>query len=390
MNKGIQTLLICQQTNNNKNPYFKGISLSNVTDRQLESIRLWPDKQQRAFSALLSLYGTPEAIMRDPNITVTQERIADKGKISISSVIRMLKRAQEEGLLFSWNTGPACKYRLENSFRSLEFLSSLRHYFRNFLFISLALILSKPSLTQADRPLILNDLNLLERTGTSTGPRTATSGAMLYLTDNTWLYSTKETGPKNKKCTLEQFEAKLTGENMEHFTEEQLEQLAQYPKESVKYARQMLTKDMAAGKIITNQFGYVLAISRNHAQKPSKTGIQQPTRHVQAYKESDEEIRARLQDRRERIRVKAAAQGINPAAYTVAELQLLMNGYELMSNAERQQVDKKKPILPYIPHPEEPTRDKNSHVEPVTNWNDMIMIAPVPYIDEQSEWEEVL
>lgn len=51
------------------------------------------------------------------------------------------------------------------------------------------------------------------------------------------------------------------------FNEEQLLKLAEYPKAALEYANKIITKDLHAGKNITNQFGYFEAIVKSFIKK---------------------------------------------------------------------------------------------------------------------------
>lgn len=55
------------------------------------------------------------------------------------------------------------------------------------------------------------------------------------------------------------------------FTEEQLLKLAEYPKPALEYANKIITKDLHAGKHISNQFGYFEAIVQAFLKKQPTT-----------------------------------------------------------------------------------------------------------------------
>jgi len=60
------------------------------------------------------------------------------------------------------------------------------------------------------------------------------------------------------------------------FTQEQLTQLAEFPKHILEHANKKLAQELLGGKSISNQFGYFLSICRNYKQ-PQATYTQKAT-----------------------------------------------------------------------------------------------------------------
>ena len=207
--------------------------------------------------------------------------IAIKTKLSVATVKRSISRLSRLGIIQSiWRPYNTCEYIINEFFKLPSTMKLMKDYF--FCFLSVSLLLSvRSSNPERELLLILKDFNLLKCTGTTstTTPKSTSpyGEKLLYLPDSTWYFGRDCTGVPNKKRSFVEFEAlfSFTQEKeqyMQAFTEEQLTTLAQYPKASLEYAQKMLTRDMAAGKGITNLFSYFHAICKAHAEKAPKTG----------------------------------------------------------------------------------------------------------------------
>jgi len=236
-----------------------------------------------------------------------------------------------------------------------------------------------------------------------------------------WLYRTEEIGEPNKKRTFEQFEALFFNEReqyMNNFSQEQLVQLSPYSKEVLSYATKMLTKDMAGGKPITNQFAYFKSICERQKNKTPQAGYAKPTtrptsgpqsayKHVEFISETDfdfvynsEKVLHNCMLHDETFH-KGAARVENPKwkLITVEQQQQVMREIHVDCTC-RQLVDRS--------IHDEPVVDKKETTEPVTklhtfDWNSLVPEPkvvtechtledpPAQYIGEEyGEFEEVL
>lgn len=194
--------------------------------------------------------------------------IAKVTGLSIRTVQRSIKRLIKHGILESiWRPYNTCIYLLHDFFKSESLLSKLKWFFVGLF--SLSSLVSEGGV----RLLILKEV-IYKCTGTNSVMSNNIAAQDLYLSPAApWLYSS-EKGEPNKKMTFEQFEAQFFKKEqyMNTFTQDQLQQLAQYPKETLSYATKMLTKDMGAGKTITNQFAYFKSICERHKNKTPEMG----------------------------------------------------------------------------------------------------------------------
>jgi len=81
----------------------------------------------------------------------------------------------------------------------------------------------------------------------------------------------------NKMSSIESYIFFVEEREPMELTKEELLQIAQKPKEAVDYARHIVKLDLAAGKQISNLFGYVMGIIERHEQRIPKTGKSEAT-----------------------------------------------------------------------------------------------------------------
>lgn len=224
-------------------------------------------------------------------------------------------------------------------------------------------------------------------TGTNIALNTNHVKQDLYSTQERYeLFRTEIKGEPNQKISFDQFEAIYFPKKesyMNNFTEEQLVQLAQYSKDTLNYATKMFTKDMASGKQMGSQFDYFKSICFRYASKTPKTGttkFHEPV-NTKKWQADDEDIRERLNQRKQNIIAKAKELGVYNDSYTLEDLRLLCKGYKVVLSNDKQDVDLSS------------TEVRIPTQEPVTQWNDLIFdkgnaIIPPVYEDE-AIWEEI-
>ncbi len=337
--------------------------------------------------------------------------MAKETGLGVATVKRSIIRLADLGIIQSWAKGySACTYLLNEFFKQKKIMAMFKVYFIGFFAIS-----ALSSGINRELVLTLNELNLLKSTGTNIVLSNNIAAQDLYLPDSAWLYRS-EKGVPNKKITFEQFEAQFFKQEqyMNNFTQDQLLQLVHYPKETLSYATKMLTKDMAAGKEITNQFAYFKSICERAKIKTPQTGSVKPTtrpttgaqsiyKHEEREQESDyvfaRNLELKLHERRnDETLHKAVFRVENPKwkRITVEEQQQIMTDIHQDCNC-RQLVDRSL-------H-EESVVDKKETTEPVgMNWNSLVQAKPeVPVSDnipdfmseqhlgeEYGEFQEVL
>ena len=255
MNKSIPNILTSQALNN---------------DIILDYIGFLRDRLYVSDQLILKLIVTN---LKNHNIfDYSHALIAKITGLSIRTVQRSIIRLVKHGILKSiWRPYNTCIYFLHDLFNNPSIIKKLKWLFIGIF--SLGLLAPKEGV----RLLILKDV-IYKRTCTNIVMSTNIAAQDLYLSAAVpWLYGT-EKGEPNKKVTFEQFEAQFFKEEqyMNNFTEEQLLQLAQYPKETLSYATKMLTKDMSDGKAITNQFAYFKSICERLKNKTPQRDVQQP------------------------------------------------------------------------------------------------------------------
>lgn len=215
----------------------------------------------------------------------TVARLASMCRVSVSTVERAIRKFIELGIITKqWRAFQSNIYQFTEYFMQEENQKKLWLYFNMMVVFDVNSLTSKPA-ASANEGLLYYKEELLIANAASALNKTALKKqqqACLYLPDRTWYYKDmiNETGPANPKRTKEEFQALISekGSTMQAFTQEQLEQLGQYPQESISYAHKKLTKDMAAGKAISNPFAYMMGICKSHAQENKKnpeTGSQQ-------------------------------------------------------------------------------------------------------------------
>lgn len=356
-------------------------------------------------------------LLSSKKIDYSHEYIASQIKVNERTVRRSIKRLVANNIIqYIWRPYNTCLYVINKEYTTPEFVSWFKRYMVGFM----AIAMLAPFYPL--RPTInIKCLSLSKRTGTNvqtvpiTSVRTEPLRRLLYLPETVWLYVPEKDHEPNKKMSFEQFEAQFFNEQEQYmlaFTEEQLRQLEQYPKEAWDYANRMVAKDLMAGKTISNQFGYFLSICKAHANKNpqmGKTATQNNPKPQQAWQQKDDEERETLRIRRETIKAKARDMHIPDIQYrTVYELEMIMNGYQLppVTQARKDQVDKglAKPFTPQdwvelcnvaaknmeqtAPEPASFNDKKETAAEPATNWNDLIF--QVPFFEGSTDLDEVL
>lgn len=215
----------------------------------------------------------------------SQKFIGSKLRRAQQTVSGYFNSLDDSNLVIKFHRGrhKTIEYVVNPQLLEQPYLDKLKSFFNDFFkFFTLSLILSSPiSAVRRESVQLIKEVYLYNCTSTVQKRTSINEEILLYEYDPTWYYQactctgcTTEAVP-NKKRTLLEFEALFKKEQeqyMQAFTEEQLIVLAQYPKASLEYAQKMLTRDMAAGKGITNIFSYFHAICKKHAEKNPQTG----------------------------------------------------------------------------------------------------------------------
>lgn len=267
MNKVTLNIPICQQKNKQIISYNKGFSISipqpEDVVRYIKSLSV---AGQSVVKTLLDEHS------RSPRIRTSRDTLAAKSGCHPNHVSRILKKLSLKGLIYKWQPGGETNvYKWEPVVTESSVMAELKRFFRIFVCFNIGLLTVKSGCIPVVTHLTLND------------KRDATvneySSSLLYLPEVApWVYSSKEKGEPNKKVPFEQFEAQFFPKEqyVNSFTQEQLVQLAPYPKDILIYATKMLTRDMAAGKSIGNQFAYFKSICERQQQKNPQSGYSKP------------------------------------------------------------------------------------------------------------------
>ena len=126
---------------------------------------------------------------------------------------------------------------------------------------------------------------------------------------------------------------------MHAFTEEQQLEIDGLPKKAVAYANKKMQESLNAHKVINSPFKWLMATANswveenknNPKQGKSKSSNSVPSDRTKATVIDHEAVRDTLNDRKDRLRMKAEAMGIDiHAGWTLGELELLINGYEVL------------------------------------------------------------
>jgi hypothetical protein len=214
----------------------------------------------------------------------SQTHLAKKVGVSRKTINEWIALFVELNLIHKWyRQSKTCTYEISSWLLERDTYDWLKGFYRSFFKFSLALMLSMTATSADVTQFAFKGFNLFNCTSTTTQKSTSSNEAkLLYYHDPTWHYQvctctgcTTEAVP-NKKVTLVEFEAILESTNMSQvllpFTEEQLVQLAQYPKVSLEYANKLITRDLLGGKTIRNQFNYFVAIVQAHMKHNPQTG----------------------------------------------------------------------------------------------------------------------
>lgn len=173
-------------------------------------------------------------------------------------------------------------YHLNPELDTQENKRILNAFFKHFFAFSFILLSSIPRLGADTTQYSLEFKDLFNCTTTTNlllSNHSSTQG-LYSMAEQYVLFRTEIKGEPNRKMSeseaQEIFGTKKGAPVV--FTQEQLAELAQYPKQSIEHANKMVTKDLHSGKAISNPFGYLLAICRTHAEKQQtpKTGMVQP------------------------------------------------------------------------------------------------------------------
>lgn len=253
--------------NNNNKQYHT--SQVKIIDKSPCSLGFFIDKLNQSDQLVIKLFVTN--LKNHNSFHYSHAYIAQVTKLSRITVQRSIKRLQNHGILESiWRPYNTCLYILNEAYSHPSFISQIKRFFMGFFLISTLTVKG------GDALLMLNEF-IYKRTGTSSALSNKPAAQNLYSSEQApWLYD-NISGEPNKKVTFEQFEAQFFPKEqyMNTFTEDQLLQLAYYPKETLQYATKMLTKDMAAGKQISNQFAYFKSICERNKNKPPQREGQQ-------------------------------------------------------------------------------------------------------------------
>ncbi len=278
-------------------------------------------KPQQSNKILALLHNTSRTTLRFLNFCAvksgyncsffyTKSQIADWCMMSQSSVVRARRELQRLGILQVHYTKITPEYNEPNRYWFTEGLMTdevrdqLEVFFKNFCKFALFTILSKPAPVYDDIPYILKrnygiDIELLSKYNKEHNFRTMTDDerCLLNLFNNHQHPPEIEvpfashqarqtdrglsiTAPRGTPSTLEAKTPKretrefMNNQKQLPFTEEQLLQLAEFPREAIDHANKALTKELMAGKAIANQFGYFLSCCKNFKPYQSKSSSQ--------------------------------------------------------------------------------------------------------------------
>lgn len=350
-------------------------------------------------------------------LRMSQQWIGEKIGYSRMTVSTALNSLEELGIINSnYRHRTTCVYEIEEYYRKPEVIRILKQTM--YAFICLGLLLSRSNSTYCNSFTPFNKMNNQATDSTPISfPKSATFGEAIL--PHPWLYNIPldSSIPKNSPVTPEEWDAIFNssqveslgaasggdlktqkGENekvtvsiykthfqekvMEQFTKEELELLAQYPKQAVEYARSEYTRQLAAGKTFANPFKWFVAVIQNY-NKRTATQTQHPQRTKQTWDDNKsridqafDDVKQRHLDKLKARRERAASMGLSDINMrTNDEIRRFLEGkavdQEISPELIRKAEEFRKIIEGYAHDPEvlnrrqngdRSTRDKTSHV----------------------------
>ncbi len=276
------------------------------------------------------------------------QRIADLTGLSLRTVRRALDKLVEAGFINKVKRAyTSCVITLTDSIKESNTMTMLKKYFIGFMALSLLCFPYKKTLAEGGHVLTLNVKYIKKETITPIKPIHFSSGYVVYS------FSHEQAEPQKYLSRTEFFslisypkkETKRTGERVSNFTEQELLEIASYPKEAITYATKAFTKALHEGKGVS--FSYMISILKKWKPTEKKIVIKKRTPQQENKEFTDQEIDSFKSGAIQAFKDKAEAAPLNPYAL------ILFSGFK--KQIEGEEIDKHiqptSPELPPMPTP---------------------------------------
>lgn len=283
----------------------------------LHKIDSFPVHKRKVFLTLL------EYSYKYTEVDPTQTTLSHIGGFTKKTSYRYMKEFQKLGLLHkTYRYLKSCVYRVEQVFYDADFRMILEQRYNYkfsiclFVLFNASLLLSIPF--QSEYVSYINSQIYFNKLSSSVN---------LERVPLTHARAREEVRSRDPAVDFRKRNPKMLP-----FSDEEIEKLNIYPKDTLDYAHKRLTREIASGNNITHMFNYFVAICRGHLKENKKTPQRKDTTQVNtqsSWRPNDpaQESFQRLQ-RLYNLRLRVYNKGLRWNGFTYGELERIAKGYQ--------------------------------------------------------------